>query len=192
MRKAFIVVAVLLMASTASAGWYMGLGIAGTYGVEYDFCDYCYDRDTIEPGDADGVVDNATMTFGYELEAMDIELMLGYGSSTVTYTYDEDEGPYRAGWDEKYSRYMVGLGAFYHLIGTDDYNVDAGLRFALTSNKYEEEEVEDRADSDEATLSGWAVGPVLRGRVFLADGKFAIGPEVFINYSSMTYANDWA
>lgn len=181
MRRTALIVLVLFVASSASAGWYMGMGLAGTAGYEIAF-DY-YGRDAISPGDNDGVIDNATMTFGYELEAMDLELTLGYGSSTVTYPDGESRGE-----EEKYSRYSLGLAGLYHLAKTEDYALDAGLRLALISNKYE---YDGSARADEQKLSGWAVGPVFRARVFLADGKFAFGPEVFANYTSMTYTDDW-
>jgi hypothetical protein len=185
MRRVLIVVLVMLAASAASAQWYMGIGVAGTAGMELDFWGDGY-RNIFQSGDNDGVIDNTVMTFGYGLEAMDLELTLGYGSMTAEYTYDES----RAGWEETYSRYTLGLGGFYHMLQTDNFTLDGGLRFKLMSDKYEYTEDYSRDWTEEIKLSGWAVGPALRGRVWMADGALSFGPEVAFNYSSMTLSDE--
>lgn len=176
---AFVVVAVMmLVASTASAQWYMGFGLAGTT-MDNVFM-YGYYRDMI-PENYNGVFDDATLSLGYSMDAFDLEFGLGY--STQGYEYEWGTTRYTA--NEDYTRYTFGLAGLYHLVGNENYGLDAGLRFELTSEKYEY----DNGDgyTDEETFSGWAIGPVFRGRVFFADGHMAFGPEVYFKYSTRTY-----
>jgi hypothetical protein len=184
MQRVLIVVLVMLAATAASAQWYMGIGVAGTAGMAVDLGDF--ERNVFYSGDNDGVIDNTTMVFGYGLDAMDLELTLGYGTMTAEYTYDET----RAGWEETVSRYTLGLGGFYHMIQTDNFTLDGGLRFKLMSDKYEYSEDWSRDYSWELKLSGWSVGPAIRGRVWMADGALSFGPEVGFNYSSMTASGE--
>lgn len=180
---AFGVVAVMmLVASTASAQWYMGLGLAGT--TMEDVFMYGY-RDMVPEG-YNGVFDDASMAIGYSLEAFDLEFELGYG----TQGYEEEWDYTRFTREADYTRYTFGLAGLYHLIGNENFGIDAGAKFQLTSEKYEYDNGDDYCY--EETYSGWAIGPVFRGRVFFADGHMAIGPEIFFKYSTKTfeYAED--
>ena len=186
MRRVAVIVLILLAASTASAQWYMGLKLAGTadQGVLFDEW-YCGYRGLLS-GDNDGVIDNTQMVFGYALDAMDVELSLGYWKDNLSY---DSEARYTE--DTSYSQYVLGLTGLYHLTGSDNIAIDGGLRFQLESEKWDGESGETRY-SWEDKLSGWAVGPVLRGRWFFADGALALGPEVFFKYSSKKYTEDYS
>ena len=126
------------------------------------------------------------MTFGYTMDTFDLEFSLGYWSEEMDYTEPEA----RYDWNEKYSKYSFGLAGLYHLKRNDTFGIDGGLRFVLHNEKWEYEESDTRYE-DTMELSGWSVGPVLRGRWFFADGSMAIGPEVFLKYTSRTWSQEW-
>jgi hypothetical protein len=186
MRRVLIVALVLLMASAASAQWYLGVKFAGTMDNNTLFdAWYYYDRDLLG-GDNDGVIDNTQVIFGYGMDSIDLELSLGYNKQTLK--YEDPDSDYT---DEmNLTAYILGLTGFYHMMGNDTMAVDGGLRFQLETDTWDY----DASDRDHYTwedkLSGWALGPVLRGRIFFADGAMALGPEIFFKYSSKKYTED--
>jgi hypothetical protein len=174
---AFGVVAVMmLVASTASAQWYMGLGLAGT--TMDDVFMYGY-RDMVPEG-YNGVFDDASMAIGYSMDAFDLEFELGYS----TQGYEEEWDYTRFTETMDYTRYTFGMAGLYHLVGNEKYGIDAGAKFQLVSEKAEYDNGDGYTWEDD--YSGWAIGPVLRGRVFFADGHMAIGPEIYFKYSTKT------
>lgn len=186
MRRILIIALVLLMASAASAQWYLGVKLAGTADDEVLFEGWYWDRDMLS-GDNDGIIDNSQIILGYGLDAMDVELSLGYSKETLK--YDDPSG---GRYDEEmnYSKYVLGLTGFYHLTGNETVALDAGLRFQLEGETWDYEESMSRYKWEDK-LSGWAAGPVFRGRWYLGDGGLALGPEVFFKYTSKTYEEDY-
>ena len=184
-----LVAVMLMVASSASAQWYMGLKLAGTAGQEALFNEWYwsyYYRD-IMSNDNDGFIDNTQMIFGYSMDTFDVELNLGYGNEKLSYD-SEEQGRYTE--EISYTKYVMGLSGLYHLMGNDTMGLDAGVRFQLESEAWKWDESDSRVEWEDK-LSGWAVGPVLRGRWYLADGAMALGPEVFFRYSSKKYTEDY-
>ena len=184
-----LVAVMLMVATSASAQWYMGLRLAGTAEQEGLFDEWywsSYYRDMLQ-SDNDGIIDNTQMIFGYGMDSFDVELNLGYSSEKLSYD-SEEQGRYTE--DVTYTKYIIGLSGLYHLMGNDTVGIDGGLRFQLESESWKYEADATRDDWEDK-LSGWSVGPVLRGRWYLADGAIALGPEVFFKYTSKTYTYDY-
>jgi len=206
MRRAVLlalVVAMLAGAGTAVAedGFYMGLGMSG--GGQTDLHPYWYGPDTYDGDPANqywylldtnsGIFDYTEMTFGYRTGAMAGELSFGYSRSSWFEEWD-NSGRADNEWTESVSRYTLGLTGLYTMIEPDPIELDLGLRFRLQAVKWDEEQTDSGGErveyEEEEGISGWSIGPVIRARWYLGDGAFAIGPEIYPNYTSMSYKYD--
>ncbi len=79
---------------------------------------------------------------------------------------------------------------FFEIAGDEKYGFDVGGRFQYSSFRFNMTfpEMEVMSDDEEVSIgvSGIAFGPVLRGRWYMADGSWVIGPEIYAKYSTMT------
>jgi hypothetical protein len=191
MRRSLVLVVaalILLVASTASAQWYVGMRMAGYY-TEVDISGdgYRHDIDL----DADGLFDFREAVVGYGMDAFDLELSFGYNTYSEEHTEEESGRQYD--YDNSLSMYTFGITGLYHVFPADPVGLDAGLRAQLMAMNYEG--ITSSGNRFEETytddFSGWAFGPVIRARYFFADGALAIGPELYLKYSSMTCEENW-
>ena len=162
-----IVAALVLAFGTANAQMYGSLRYAGTLNLK-------------------------EFAFGMQAGVIGAEVSLGYSKTTLT----ELEGAlglldlleFRDEGDLEPSLTIMSLGAagFFQIAGSENYAFDVGGRFQYTSMTIDLGEVALRSDDTiEASLSGIAYGPVLRGRWFLVDDSIAIGPEVYAKISNL-------
>ena len=179
-----LVVALLLVAGTASAGMYASLRITGNGNYNpYSLIPQMYKQYYSSLASDTGFFNfkEVAVGFGEELQG---EVSIGY--STFKYSYDSPET--RADEELSMTWYTIGLAGFYPVMETENCLIDAGLRFQLHSAKIKD--VYDYGDRDEWTdtwsASGWSVGPVIRHHWMLADGAIAIGPEIYPKYSSFS------
>jgi hypothetical protein len=124
-RSQVLVVAalILLVASTASAQWYVGMRLAGYY-TEPDIEGALYRNYVFT--DADGLFDYGEAIIGYGFEAFDAELSVGYNSYSATYEWSEGERQYD--YDNSLSIYTFGMTGLYHICPADPVSLDGGLR----------------------------------------------------------------
>jgi len=189
----FCVLALMLLgASVASAGegWYGGLRLAG-YATSVDIEDgVC--RDYYIETDADGLFDYTEMTFGKSFEKFDGEISFGMARFSAKYEGDS-EGERQYDYDNSLMMYTFGLTGLYHVSPPSSFSLDAGLRFQLHSMSFETESEGGYRQTYTYTdkYSGWSVGPVVRGRWWFAGDSMALGPEIYLRYTSMTHEMTW-
>lgn len=181
MRRCLLlcVVAVLIVAaSSASAQWHVGMRMVGT-GNYFPFMVAASGDDPIPNVD--------TGIFGYK------EFIVGYGEtiygeasfaySDLTSTFTEDDEEYESGLDWWY----FGVSGFYTLMESNAYDVSLGVRYQYGSSTLSADygSVEGMPVSD-ASLTGTTsqFSVPIRFNWFLADGMFAIGPEVAFKYTT--------
>ncbi len=189
MRRSMVlclVAIVLLVASSASAQWYAGLRLAGSSAVPEIECyrnGSSYDH---------GLFDYTEMIFGYDMEKFDVEVSFGYDRATESYEPPDGGGERQYPYEASVSRYTFGMTGFYNVVAPNSFSFDAGLRFQLDSWDYEYDENDlGRTDYTKTEkISGWAAGPVFRGRLWFADDCLALGPEVYVKYSSQTLTEE--
>ena len=84
----------------------------------------------------------------------------------------------------------LGAAVFFEIAGDKNYGLDLGGRFQYNSFSFNTTipDIEAARGDDDMSIgvSGTAFGPVLRGRWFMADGSWAIGPEIYAKYSTMS------
>jgi hypothetical protein len=197
-RAVLLVVTLAMLVATGTAvaedGFYMGLGLAG--GGQTVLHPYWYGPDTYDEDPAyqfwwladtnAGLFDYTEMSFGYRTGAMAGELSFGYSH---TKWFEEWDNETRADneWTENVNRYTLGLTGLYTMIEPDPIELDLGLRFQLHAVKYDEEQTGTNEYQWKESISGWSFGPVIRARWYLGDGAFALGPEIYPNYTSYSY-----
>ena len=171
-----LVVALMVIAGTASAGTYASLRMTGQANyVPYNTLEY-YLSDTGTFG-----AKEVAIGFGDDLQG---EVSLGYNSITLK---PEDNGE-RDDDEITASMLTLGLAGFYPIYQTPNVRLDLGARFQYMSWKLEGPYMY-RADY-EATFSGWALGAVARHQWMLTDA-IAIGPEIYLKYLSLTAEEDY-
>lgn len=178
MRRGLVLCLVaLLMASAgvASAETYLGLRFGGNGNFEY----------------ADGpMCDSGWFThrefavgFGEEIQG---EASLGWSSWSET--YDPSEGGSREDMETTWSIMHFGVAGFYPIMEGSSYRVDVGARFQYHSGSAESDGYL-RADYSQS-LSGWTIGPLVRGAWQVGSLPVTFGPEVFVKYTSLTYTDE--
>ncbi len=173
-----LVALLMVSAGVASAETYLGLRFGGNGNFEY--------------ADGGPMCDSGWFThrefvvgFGDEFQG---EASLGWSSWNES--YDPSEGGSRADVETSWSVMHFGVAGFYPMMEGSSYRVDVGGRFqyhsgTITSDNY----IYVREDEHEQKLSGWTVGPLLRGSWWLGDLPLTFGPEVFVKYTSLTYTD---
>jgi len=202
MRRAVLlalVVAMLAGAGTAVAddGFYMGLRLSGMgrtwlnpywHGPYYDWDeDPAYPLYYLDRTD-DGLFDYTEMCFGYRTGAMAGELSFGMSSSKWFEEWEDTRADNE--YTEQVTWRTIGLTGLYTMIEPDPIELDLGLRFQLHSAKWTLELTGYSESDREEGASGWSIGPVIRARWYLGDGAFAIGPEIYPRYTSLSYKHD--
>lgn len=159
-----VVVAALVLAfGTANAQMYGSLRYAGTFNLK-------------------------EFAFGMQAGAVGVEASVGYSKYTLT----ELEGALgllelrEDSWEPSLTIMSLGAAGFFQIAGDANYAFDVGARIQYISMTVDLGEMALRGDDTiEASLSGFAYGPVLRGRWFLVQDKLAIGPEIYGKISSL-------
>jgi len=167
MRRGLIVYAaaalVLFAAGSASAGAYGSLRYAGTFNLK-------------------------EFALGVQAGSFGGEVAVGYSKTTI-----EDLALFEAlgilqdgSINPEVSVMSVGGAMFLQVLGNEDYGFDVGARGQYYSFSVETEFPEVRDETVKTTFSGWAAGPVLRGRWYLVEDSFSLGPEIYLKYSSFS------
>ncbi len=154
-----LVAAMLLTACTAQADFYGSLRYAGTFNLK-------------------------EFAFGMQSDAFGAEVALGYSKLTITDLENLDED--LEGLEPTASLMSLGGAAFFQIAGDERYGFDVGARAQYMTMSVEADFSDvDKADDEtiKATLSCFAVGPVLRGRWFLVEDSIALGPEIYFKYA---------
>lgn len=185
MRRALVagvVVAVMLVACSASAQMYASLRMTGT--GNYDLLSsmmWGMYRPIYGIGPVDqGIFNHKELALGFGDEFQG-EVSVGF--STFKYTW-EDEGETRFDEELAFNWFTLGAAGFYQILETEHSTVDFGVRFQWHSAKIEDDYSEDYSDAYK--VSGWSIGPVLRHNWELADGAITIGPEIYPKYTSLS------
>ncbi|MFH1501698.1 MAG: hypothetical protein ABIG03_01495 [Candidatus Eisenbacteria bacterium] len=155
-----LVVAVMLVACTAQAGFYGGLRFAGPLNLK-------------------------EFAFGTQSEAFGAEVAIGYTSVTITDLGSIDEALDVI--EPTGSMMSIGAAAFFQIAGNEMYGFDVGGRAQYLTLSGEVTIPDDIVREDmtlKASLTGLSFGPVLRGRWYLVEDSICIGPEIYFVYSS--------
>ena len=172
MKRCTIALAVVMMlaASVASAGFYTSLRYAGTFNLK-------------------------ELAVGMQADKLGAEVAVGYSKTTL---HDLDLGflDYIGFFsddtvDPDISIMTLGAAVFFEIAGNEDYGFDVGGRFQYSSFGFHmasPEDIEVMSDDNDISVgvSGVAFGPVLSGRWYMADGSWAIGPEIYAKYNMMS------
>ena len=172
-----LVALLMVSAGVASAETYIGLRFGGNGNFEY----------------AGGpMVDSGWFThrefavgFGDKIQG---EASLGWSSWSES--YDPTEGGRGDDKETNWSVMHFGIAGFYPMMEGSSYRVDVGGRFQYHSGSAESDNYLYRDGEYKKTLSGWTIGPVVRGSWWLGDLPLTFGPEVFLKYTSLTF-NDF-
>jgi len=180
-----LIAAALLIAPAASAEMYTGLRLTGLGNSN---------------GDLEILEDAGFYTarefvigFGDEIQG---EFGFGYSSLSVECQDDDDDPPPERviDADEASTSVMTfALAGFYPVMGEAGGNrLDVGLRFSYLTAKYEEKGGYYARDDfeEEYGVSGWAIGPVMRGQWRCCNDRIGFGPEVALKYSSYTLTGE--
>ncbi len=171
MRRSTIalVVVMMLVASVASAELYTSLRYAGTFNLK-------------------------EFAIGMQSDKIGAEVAVGYSKTTLNNLDLGFLGDIELFSDETIdpdiSIMTLGAAVFFQIAGDENYGLDLGGRVQYNSFGFSTT-VPDielaRGDDDmSVSVSGLAFGPVLRGRWFMADGSWAIGPEIYAKYNTMS------
>ncbi len=155
-----LVVGVMLVACTAQATTYGSLRFAGPFNMK-------------------------EFAIGMQSGTLGGEVAIGYTKASLTDLDNLSESLESV--EPELSIMSLGGTLFMQIMGTSDYAFDVGVRYQYMSigGKITIPDMSARADDElKATLSGWAAGPLLRGRWYLVDDSIAIGPEIYFKYSS--------
>ncbi len=163
-----LVVVMMLAATVASAGFYTSLRYAGTFNLK-------------------------ELAVGMQADKLGAEVAVGYSKTTLHDLdlgfLDDIEFLSDDTVDPDISIMTLGAAVFFEIAGNEDYGFDVGGRFQYNSFGFNMTfpEMEVMSDDEEVSVgvSGVAFGPVLRGRWYMADGSWAIGPEIYAKYSMM-------
>jgi len=172
-----LVALLMVSAGVASAETYLGLRFGGNGNFEY--------------ADGGPMCDSGWFThrefavgFGDEIQG---EVSLGWNSWTES--YDPSEGGSREDVEMSWSGMHFGVAGFYPMMEGSSYRVDVGGRFQYHTGSMTSDNYIYRDGDYEVKLSGWTIGPVMRGSWWLGDLPLTFGPEVFVKYSSLTYTD---
>lgn len=154
-----LVVGVMLVACAAQATTYASLRFAGPLNMK-------------------------EFAIGMQSGTLGGEVALGYAKGSLTDLDNLSED--LDGVEPELSIMSLGGTLFMQIMGTSDYGFDVGVRYQYMSfgGKITIPDMMTRDEELKATLSGWAAGPLLRGRWYLVDDSIAIGPEIYFKYSS--------
>ena len=162
MRRGLIlvVVAALVLAfGTANAQMYGSLRYAGTFNLK-------------------------EFAFGMQAGAVGVEGSLGYSNYKIT-----DLEDLLGDVEPSVTIMTFGAAAFFQIAGNEEYAFDVGGRVQYISMSAEVGDLGDlefRSDDGiKASISGFAFGPVLRGRWFIVEDRLAIGPEIYGKYETL-------
>ena len=168
-RSTIVLVAVLmLVSSVASAEFYTSLRYAGTFNLK-------------------------ELAVGTQMDKLGVEVAVGYSKTTLNdldLGFLGDLGTLSDETiDPDITIMTLGAAVFFQIAGDENYGFDLGGRAQYSSFSFNTTipDIEARGDDDMSIgVSGMAFGPVLRGRWFMADGSWAIGPEIYAKYSTMS------
>ncbi len=163
-----LVVVMVLVSSVASAELYTSLRYAGTFNLK-------------------------ELAVGTQSDKLGLEIAVGYSKITLN---DLDLG-FLDGIgtltdetiDPDITIMTLGAAVFFQISGDENYGFDLGGRAQYSSFSFNTTipDIEVRGDDDMSIgVSGLAFGPVLRGRWFMADGSWAIGPEIYAKYETLS------
>lgn len=182
-----VVAVVVLAAGSASAQWHLGLRMVGT-GNYFP---------TVAASDEDPMPTIETGIFGYK------EFLVGYGESLygeLSFAYDDlkmtekadEDDPDAEDCESGLNWWYFGVAGFYKFMEGDGYDAAIGARYQYGSSKLSSDYADMPIDDDmtvevkdfsyTATMSQISVP--IRFNWYMADGKFAIGPEVAFKYTT--------